>query len=99
MLTSAGYEHYEVSNFALPNHRCRHNENYWLGGSFFGVGPGAASYIRGTRRVNHRSPFTYIRRMLAGQSAGAESETLSPEDRARELLVFAMRRIEGVDRA
>jgi oxygen-independent coproporphyrinogen-3 oxidase len=98
MLTSAGYEHYEVSNFALPNRRCRHNENYWLGGSFFGVGPGAASYLRGTRRVNHRSPFTYVQRLLAGESAEAESETLSPEDCARELLVFAMRRIQGVDR-
>jgi oxygen-independent coproporphyrinogen-3 oxidase len=99
MLTAAGYEHYEVSNFARPGHRCRHNENYWLGGQYFAAGPGAARFIAGRREVNHRSTTTYIRRVLAGQSPVAESEALAPEDAARERLVFALRRLEGIDLA
>jgi oxygen-independent coproporphyrinogen-3 oxidase len=98
-LTAAGFEHYEVSNFARPGHRCRHNEVYWSGEGYFAVGPGAASYVNGTRAVNHQSTTTYLKRVLAGESPVAESETLAPEERAREWLVFALRRLEGVDRA
>src|SRR4051794_14103067 len=96
-LTAAGFEHYEVSNFARPGHRCRHNENYWLGGQYFAAGPGAARFIAGRRETNHRSTTTYIQRLLADQSPVAESEQLGPEDAARERLVFALRRLEGID--
>jgi len=98
-LAAAGFAHYEVSNFARPGHRCRHNETYWRGDGYFGVGPGAASYVDGRRAMNHRSTTAYIKRVMSWQSAVAEVETLPAEDRARELLVFALRRIEGVDRA
>ncbi|MFN0019272.1 MAG: radical SAM family heme chaperone HemW [Pirellulaceae bacterium] len=96
LLTAAGYEHYEVSNFARPGHRCRHNEAYWTGRPYFAAGPGAARYIAGRREMNHRSTTTYIQRVLAGQSPVAQSEELSPEDRARERLVFALRRLQGI---
>ena len=95
-LQSAGFEHYEVSNFARPGFRCRHNENYWFGGEFYGIGPGAASYVNGCRNTNHRSTTTYLKRVLAGRSPIAESETLSSEQRARERLVFGLRRLDGV---
>lgn len=98
-LTGAGFEHYEVSNFANPGQRCRHNETYWLGREFYAAGPGAARYLNGQREVNHRSTTTYIRRLLAGQSPVAETEELCPEDRARERLVFGLRRLAGVERA
>jgi oxygen-independent coproporphyrinogen III oxidase len=98
-LTAAGFEHYEVSNFARPGHRCRHNENYWLGGQYFAAGPGAARYLAGRRETNHRSTTTYIQRVLAGQSPVAESEQLDRENAARERLVFALRRLEGVSLA
>ena len=98
-LCAAGFEHYEVSNFARPLHRCRHNEAYWNGESYFAAGPGAARYVDGRREMNHRSTTTWIARLLAGRSPVAESEELSPEDRARERLVFGLRRLEGVDRA
>lgn len=97
-LTAAGYEHYEVSNFARPGHRCRHNEAYWRGDEFFAAGPGASRYIAGRRETNHRSTTTYIARVLAGQSPTAEVDELAPRDRACERLVFALRRIEGVRR-
>jgi oxygen-independent coproporphyrinogen-3 oxidase len=98
-LTGAGFEHYEVSNFAKPGQRCRHNETYWLGREFYAAGPGAARYVNGRREVNHRSTTAYVGRLLAGQSPVAECETLGPEDRARERLVFGLRRLAGVDRS
>lgn len=96
-LTAAGYEHYEVSNFARPGHRCRHNETYWTGQPYFAAGPGAARFIAGRRETNHRSITTYIARVLAGSSPVAESEQLDPEDAARERLVFGLRRLVGID--
>ena len=97
-LTAAGFEHYEVSNFARPGFRCRHNETYWLGKPYFAAGPGAARYLDGRREVNHRSTTTYLRRLQNGQSPVAEWEELEPEDRARERLVFGLRRLAGVHR-
>ncbi len=97
-LTQADFEQYEVSNFARPGHRCRHNEVYWAGETYFAAGPGAARYIDGRRETNHRSTTTYLNRVLANQSPVAESETLDAEDSARERLVFGLRRLEGVDR-
>ena len=97
-LTAGGYEHYEVSNFALPGSRCRHNENYWLCGPFYGVGPGASSFVHGVRRSNHRSTTTYLKRVLANEPPVEESEQLTEEDLAHERLVFGMRRLDGIDR-
>jgi oxygen-independent coproporphyrinogen-3 oxidase len=97
-LAAGGYQQYEVSNFARPGHASRHNEVYWRGRSYFAFGPGAASYIRGQRRVNHRSTTAYLHRVLSGQSPVAELEQLSPEDRARERLVFGLRMLAGVER-
>ncbi|HEX5471296.1 MAG TPA: radical SAM family heme chaperone HemW [Lacipirellulaceae bacterium] len=97
-LAAAGYEHYEVSNFARPGCRSRHNQVYWSGDGYFAYGPGAARYIHGVRETNHRSTTTYLQRVLSGHSPVAERETLLPEARARELLVFSLRRMEGVSR-
>ncbi|QDU92701.1 radical SAM family heme chaperone HemW [Lignipirellula cremea] len=97
-LTAAGYEHYEVSNFARPGHRCRHNETYWLGREYFALGPGAARYVDGWRESNHRSVLTWMRRLEAGESPVVDRERLPPEERARERLVFGLRRLEGIDR-
>jgi oxygen-independent coproporphyrinogen-3 oxidase len=96
-LTAAGFEHYEVSNFARPGHRCRHNEAYWLGREYFAAGPGAARYVAGRRETNHRSTTAWMNRVLSGQSPVADSETLTDLDRARERLVFGLRRLEGID--
>jgi oxygen-independent coproporphyrinogen-3 oxidase len=96
-LTSAGLAHYEVSNFARPGHRCRHNETYWSGRGYYAAGPGASRFIAGRRETNHKSTTTYLRHVLAGQSPVAEHEELPPEDAARERLVFALRRLEGID--
>jgi oxygen-independent coproporphyrinogen-3 oxidase len=95
-LPRAGFEQYELSNFARPGFRCRHNEVYWAGRPFFGFGPGAARYALGRRELNHRSVTTWINRVLAGRSPIAESEELSPEERARELVMLNLRRCDGL---
>jgi oxygen-independent coproporphyrinogen-3 oxidase len=97
-LTRAGFEHYEVSNFARPGCRSRHNETYWTGDGYYAAGPGAARYVAGVRETNHRSTTTYLKHMLADQSPVAEREKLSSDARARELLVFGLRRMDGVTR-
>lgn len=97
-LTAARFEHYEISNFALAGRRSRHNETYWSGNGYYAAGPGAARYVDGVRETNHRSTTTYLQRVLAGKSPVAEREQLDPEARAREFLVFGLRRLEGVSR-
>ena len=97
-LSEAGLEHYEISNFAQPNEQSRHNTVYWAGDPYFAFGPGAASYVDGARETNHRSTTTYLNKVLAGQSPVAERETLDDEQRARELFIFGLRRIAGVNK-
>ncbi len=98
-LTAAGYEHYEVSNFAQDGKRCRHNEVYWTGGEYFAAGPSAARHVGGVRETNYRSVIKWLQSVQASQSPVAERESLAPEEKARELLVFGLRRLEGVDRS
>jgi oxygen-independent coproporphyrinogen-3 oxidase len=98
-LTAAGYEHYEVSNFARPGHRCRHNEAYWDCQPWEAFGPGAARFDGLTRITNHRSTMTWIKRVLAGEDGSGDVDAMSTEQAARERLVVGLRRRGGIDRA
>lgn len=97
-LVAAGFEHYEVSNFAGSGGRSRHNESYWSGREWYAAGPGAARFISSARETNHRSTTTWLRRLEAGESPVAEREELIAEQVAHERLVFGLRRLEGVRR-
>lgn len=97
-LPAFGFEQYEISNFAQSEYRSRHNCVYWTGEPYEAYGPGAARYVDGCRQTNHRSVTTWLKRVLNGQSPVAETETLPPEDRARELLFVGLRRCDGVDK-
>jgi len=97
-LEAAGYEQYEISSFAKPGGRCRHNEVYWANEPFFGFGVGAAAYVDGTRTLNVRNTQDYIKRVLSGEPAAFQSETLEGEESARETLTLNLRRAEGVHR-
>lgn len=97
-LARHGLEQYEISSFARPGYRSRHNQVYWTGLPYDAFGPGAARYIRGCREANHRSVSVWIRRLQQGLSPVFESEKLSCEDRARELLVLGLRRCDGIRR-
>jgi oxygen-independent coproporphyrinogen-3 oxidase len=98
-LNAAGFEQYEISNFARPGFACRHNEIYWTGKPYLAFGPGAASFVNGVRSTNHRSVTTWIKRLLAGESPVMDCEQLPPEDAARERLVIGLRRTAGINLA
>ncbi|HEX5272916.1 MAG TPA: radical SAM family heme chaperone HemW, partial [Gemmataceae bacterium] len=76
VLGSAGFEHYELSNFARPGRRCRHNGAYWANHAYFGFGMGAARYVRGRRELYTRNLHSYLRRALAGESPTFQAEEL-----------------------
>ena len=92
-LTQAGYEHYEVSNFARPGFRARHNAAYWHGEKYLGIGPAAHSYDGRERHWNVDS----VDRYLAGEAAG--HEILSDRDRFNEYVMTRLRTAEGIDLA
>ena len=79
----AGLERYEVSAFARPGHRCRHNLNYWQFGDYLGIGAGAHGKLsfphRVLRQVRWREPLTYMDRALAGQAVSNEHEVARPD--------------------
>lgn len=90
VLHDAGYEHYEISNFALPGYRSRHNSGYWSGCHYLGVGPSAHSYDGTSRSWNVSSNKLYL------QGAGAQAEVLSSRDRFNELIMTGLRTSDGV---
>lgn len=91
-LTQAGYEHYEVSNFALNGHRARHNSAYWQGVPYLGIGPGAHSFSGEERRWCVSSAREY------GEGKFLyESEQLTDTDHLNEYVMTSLRRIEGID--
>ena len=98
-LTAVGYEHYEISNFAKPGHRCKHNERYWANHAYYGFGVGAARYVNGVRELNVRGTRDYIRKVLAIEPVVFQSECLVPRERAMETMAVQLRRCEGIHRA
>ena len=95
-LAAAGLAWYEVSNWAAgPGSRCRHNQLYWTGGDWWGVGPGAHSHVAGTRWWNVRHPAAYARRVSAGASPGQAREILTEAEQATERIMLATRLVAG----
>ncbi len=98
VLEAAGIEQYEISNFARPGFRCRHNQVYWANHAHFGFGVGAASYLHGQRKLNVRSTEGYIQRALAHRPTHFQAETLPPRERALETIGQQLRRRKGIHR-
>jgi putative oxygen-independent coproporphyrinogen III oxidase len=96
MLGAAGLGWYEISNWARPGHRCRHNLLYWRGGEYLGFGCAAHSHGGGRRWWNVRTPERYIDAVEAGRSAEAAGERLAAEERRLEALQLAVRTVDGV---
>lgn len=99
VLTEAGYEHYEISNFALPGLRCRHNQLYWQDGDYLGLGAGAHSSIGGRRTWNEPEPAKYTALIEKRGSAVVGEENLPPRRRMGETLLLGLRMADGVDLA
>jgi len=98
-LARAGIDQYEISNFARPGFECRHNLIYWANGSYVGIGPGATSYLKGTRSTNVADIHKYVRAITSGESTVESSETLAARERACETAVLNLRRRCGIDAA
>lgn len=96
-LTRAGYEHYEISNFARPGYRCRHNMVYWRNEEYLGFGPGAVSYRDGVRWKCVSHPRRYVQAVREGASLVEEQERLSPEESLGETVMLMLRTRDGVD--
>lgn len=97
LLPAAGYQQYELSNFARPGFACRHNQVYWRQEPYYGFGPGAAGFDGQTRRLRHRSVTTWIRRTQQGASPFLEVEQLTPELLASEGVLLGLRQIAGIE--
>ncbi|MBV8373984.1 MAG: radical SAM family heme chaperone HemW [Candidatus Eremiobacteraeota bacterium] len=96
LLQKAGYEQYEISNFARPGHRCAHNCNYWANGDYVGLGVGAASYRDGIRSVHTRSLNEYVAAALERRTIPSDAERLEGRKRAGEAAMLALRTAQGV---
>jgi putative oxygen-independent coproporphyrinogen III oxidase len=100
LLAAAGYRWYEVSNWSRPGAECRHNLGYWRDGSWWGVGPGAHSFVgdrdTGVRWWNVRQPAAYAARLASGQSPAAARELLGPDERRFERLMLEVRLRPGL---
>ncbi|OUE18719.1 Oxygen-independent coproporphyrinogen-III oxidase 1 [Clavibacter michiganensis] len=96
LLGEAGYEWYEVSNWARGGRRSRHNLAYWQGHDWWGVGPGAHSHVGGVRWWNVKHPAAYADRVLAGASPGAGRESLDDATREVERVLLGARIRDGL---
>lgn len=96
VLTQAGFEHYEISNFARSGFRARHNLVYWHNEEYLGFGPGAVSYLRGRRWTKEKLPPQYIAKVRAGEDLAIDGECLEPEAAIGETLMLGLRLLEGV---
>ncbi|MEO6813583.1 MAG: radical SAM family heme chaperone HemW [Ginsengibacter sp.] len=96
MMHDAGYEHYEISNFAKPGFRSRHNSSYWQGKKYIGIGPSAHSYNGQMRMWNKANNPFYIQ-SLQQNTIPFEEETLTTTQQLEEYIMTSLRTIEGMD--
>ena len=95
-LQGAGFEHYEISNFAKPGRHSRHNSNYWNGVPYLGLGPSAHSYNGKIRQWNVANNSKYIR-SIEKKEVPAEIEVLTQTNRINEYIMTALRTSNGID--
>ena len=96
VLREAGFEHYEVSNFARPGRRARHNSSYWQATPYAGLGPGAHEYDGARRRWNVDGYVEWQRRLTASMDPVAGSEQLEDENREAERVYLGLRTGDGL---
>ncbi len=96
-LAEAGFEQYEISNFARPGHRCRQNLTYWHNSPYVGAGPSASGYVNGCRYKNISDIAEYVRRVKEGVDVREYNERIVGAAAAAETLMLQIRLTEGVD--
>ncbi len=96
LLTSSGFDHYETSNYAKPGCHSSHNQGYWRGEDYLGLGPSAVSTIDGVRWKNVPDTAKYVSQVTVIGNALAESETLDSEAQRLERIALGLRTTEGI---
>jgi oxygen-independent coproporphyrinogen-3 oxidase len=96
LAADAGFEHYEVSNYARPGHRSTHNQIYWHAEEYLGLGPGACGYLGDVRYSNVKPPERYGAMIAGGRAPLETHETLTPRQRLAERLILGLRLGDGV---
>jgi oxygen-independent coproporphyrinogen-3 oxidase len=97
LLTEAGFDWYEVSNWSRgADTQSRHNLSYWQGTDWWGFGPGAHSHLNGVRWWNVKHPAAYAERIAAGESPALEREVLDADQRADEMVLLGLRVRDGI---
>jgi oxygen-independent coproporphyrinogen-3 oxidase len=97
LLAAEGFEHYETSNYAQPGMRSTHNEGYWQGEDYLGLGPSAVSTVRGERMKNIADTAAYIARVASLGHAIDEVEALDEEARRIERIALGLRTLAGIE--
>ena len=88
---AAGYEQYEIANFARPGRACRQNLHYWRNESYYGFGCGAVGYLGGARRMNIKAPAAYAQAVEAEADIALSSETLTADETMAETMMLGLR--------
>lgn len=100
LLTAAGYEHYEIANYALPGRRSDHNSGYWRRDGYLGLGAGAHTFLRtgyGTRFGNPADLDTYARAVAQGRLPHQDEQPLTRQDAMAEFMFLGLRMADGID--
>ena len=96
LLTAAGFDHYETSNYARPGYHSSHNQGYWRGEDYLGLGPSAVSTLDHVRWKNVADTARYVSQIQSVGHALSESETLDPEARRLERIALGLRTKDGI---
>jgi len=99
LAAEAGFEHYEVSNYARPGHRSAHNQIYWHAEEYLGLGPGACGFLGDVRYGNVKPVERYRAMVAAGDAPVDAHETLTPRQRLAERLILGLRLADGIPSA
>jgi oxygen-independent coproporphyrinogen-3 oxidase len=99
LLRTAGYHHYEISNYAKDGYSCAHNQTYWRNDAYYGFGMGATSYVQGQRfsRPRNRADYAQWLEAYVQQEGRIDWPTTSASDRLFETLMLGLRRSQGVN--
>jgi len=96
-LSAAGYQHYEISNWALPGHRAVHNSKYWIRSPYFGFGSGAHSFNGRERWANAHDPAAYVQAIRAGTLPVEQRHSVTPQMALEEEVFLGLRLLDGIN--
>jgi oxygen-independent coproporphyrinogen III oxidase len=96
VLSDAGFQQYEISNYARPGCQCRHNLLYWTQGDYLGLGPSAQSYVGGVRFGNIANLAAYMAALAEGKLPIHDRTTLTEEEQLRDAVIFGLRLVQGI---